>query len=987
MSTNDDGRPSDAPPPSWGRVSDGTEDDKLVASWRTSRTPAAPPQPPPAPSGTAPTRPNPLPTPPAAPPPPPREAAHAPQAPARPRDAGPTAQAPTAQAPTAPPPQAPAPPWDAAPAASPPQAPARPREAAPTAPTRQTAPGSQAPAAPVQAPPTPPAPPATAPEAAPPRSVMDAAARPPSQAPAETPPGRDDASVTRVDPPASGPAGTGPRWVVRTDEQAAPARFTAPQPTTGDVPWLAAKPQAAPPSPPPASAAPAREQARVREAPPPVPPPPPAAPPPEGPPVASAPAAFDRPQSMPTPPGPPGQRVFRPGLRSGIAVAAVATLIAGGVAYMLKGDGVPGVSSGPGADGAADASGVFAVQAALYDGHEQAITSVAVAGETAVTVGSETVDRQRGQILVSTDGADEWRVAEVKREGAASPFDVPSAVATSGKAWAALGAGPAGVAVWTSADGGTWTHRASVQGFQQGDTVTSLAATQSGFAAAGSGGDGKPALWTSADGTAWQRAAASLKEAPKSMAAAGGALVVLTGKGELWRSADNGGTWTRAEVPEADGSFGPVVALANGPGGFHAAREGSEGGRDRAVFYRSPDGQSWSYASSNDRRHYKELTALNGTSEGLTALVPLTDGRLAVERSDDGVKWQPVERLDTGDGKAATAAAALPKGVVVAGTQDNGAYLAAPGAQHGDVNLLSVPGAVTPDRTLTRLLSGGGTTLAIGSGAGDAAVWHTRDGASWTRAGGDGLGGPGVQRLADAAHGPQGWVAAGGGLLVTSADGGAWTRATTPKADKADVSGVAYGKSGYVAVGTVVWHSADLTSWTEGTGDLGDGRMRDVVATNAGYVAVGESAADVPAVWASPDGKSWTPVQLPQAAGTLTKVVARGDTLVATGDRNLVGVSADAGKTWALSTLDAAAITASAATDGGFVLAGTPAGTSDVALWTSADGRSWQVRRPEGSGLNGDGSQRITGLTALGDELLATGTNGTTPTLWRTDPP
>ncbi|WP_262403046.1 hypothetical protein, partial [Actinomadura sp. CNU-125] len=60
MSTNDDRRPSDAPPPSWGRVSDGTEDDKLVASWRTSRDRAAPP-PPAAPSGTAPTRPNPLP--------------------------------------------------------------------------------------------------------------------------------------------------------------------------------------------------------------------------------------------------------------------------------------------------------------------------------------------------------------------------------------------------------------------------------------------------------------------------------------------------------------------------------------------------------------------------------------------------------------------------------------------------------------------------------------------------------------------------------------------------------------------------------------------------------------------------------------------------------------------------------------------------------------------------------------------------------------
>ncbi|QFG25340.1 hypothetical protein [Actinomadura sp. WMMB 499] len=694
---------------------------------------------------------------------------------------------------------------------------------------------------------------------------------------------------------------------------------------------------------------------------------------------------------MPTPPGPPGQRVFRPGMRSGIAVAAVATLIAGGVAYLLKGEGVPGVSSGPAADGATDASGVFAVQAALYDGHEQAITSVAVSGDTAVTVGSETVDRPRGQILVSSDAAEQWRVAEVRREGSASPFDVPRVVAASGNGWAALGAGPAGVAVWTSTDGGTWTHRAAPQGFQRGDTVTSLTATPNGFAAAGSGHDGKPTLWTSADGAAWQRVAASVEGAPASVAAAGGALVVLTEEGELWRSADNGGTWTRAEVPEADGSYGPVVALANGPGGFFAAREGKSGDRRRAVFYRSADGVGWNRASVIDRRTYDRLAALNGTSGGLTALVPLTDGRLAVQRSDDGVKWESVERLE-GDGKNATTTAALPKGVLVAGTQDNGAYLTAPGARHDDIDLLAVPGAVTPDRTLTRLLSGGGTTLAIGSGAGDAAVWHTRDGESWTRAGGDGLGGPGVQRLADAAHGPKGWVAAGGGVLVTSANGAAWAPATAPKADKPDMSGATYGTSGYVVVGAAsgapaAWHSADLTAWTQGTGDLGDGRMRDVVATSAGYAAVGESAANVPAAWTSADGTTWTPVRLPQASGALTKVIARGDVLVATGDGNLVGVSADAGKTWTLSTLEASAITASAATNSGFVLAGTPSGTSDVALWTSADGRSWEVRRPEGDGLTGDGSQRITGLTALGDELLATGTNGTTPTLWRTDPP
>ncbi|MFD0905869.1 beta propeller repeat protein, partial [Actinomadura sediminis] len=255
---------------------------------------------------------------------------------------------------------------------------------------------------------------------------------------------------------------------------------------------------------------------------------------------------------------------------------------------------------------------------------------------------------------------------------------------------------------------------------------------------------------------------------------------------------------------------------------------------------------------------------------------------------------------------------------------------------------------------------------------------------------------PAVQRLADAAHGPRGWVAAGGGpgapVLLTSADGTAWSPAAAPKAGKAELSGAAHGAAGYVVVGTAdgapaVWHSADLASWTEGTGDFGDGRMRDVVATKSGYAAVGEGAAGVPAAWTSADGRAWTPVRVPRASGALTRVVARGDTLVATGDGGLVGMSADGGTTWSFSTLEASAITASLATDRGFVLTGTPPGASDVALWTSPDGRSWRVRRPEGKGLNGDGAQRLTGLTVLGGELLATGTDGTAPTLWRTDLP
>lgn len=934
----DDRDPTGAPspPPAWGRgdrpgppPADG---DKLVASWRGA--PAAPAPPSPAAGETPAARDTrPAATGPATP-----EAPVADETPAVPS----AEQIRTARRPLPTPPGATAPPTGPLAAAAPPAAP----------------------------------PPATPPLAAAPRSAASSPATPPAANPPQPPPTtrQPEAPPQPVEKPAPtsprpGPMPAAAPWPRAASEPVMERPGTSAGGREGD----AASP-ARPPVP--------REQARVRT--------------PE-PPPGGDPLVFDRPQGAPTPPEGGGTRVFRPGLRSGIAVAAVAVLVAGGVTYLVRDGGHGGGHED--APGAEAADKVFAVPAALYDGHEQTVTAVAVHGDTAVTVGSETVDAPRGQILVSSDGGKAWSTAKVKDEGGTGQ-DVPEVVAAGDRAWAALGRGPGGVAVWTSADGRTWTHRAGATGaFTAGDQVTGVAATSAGFAAIGTN-QGAAILWTSSDGAAWQRRQAPLQGKPVSIAAGGATLVVRNDKGDLWRSADGGGTWARAEVPQSDGSYGPVVALTSGPGGFFAAREGRRTGgssknpkkRALAVFFRSSDGAGWTRSSTIDRRTYAGLAALGGSDAGLAALTPLTDGRVAAQRSKDGVNWESVERLGTDQGRRAGAAAPLPQGVLVAGRQDSGAYLAAPGARHGDIDLLSVPGAVTPDRTITRLVTGNGAALAVGSGAGEAAVWTTRDGRAWTRAGGTGLTGPGVQRLAAAAYGPKGWVAAGRSaakpLLLTSGDANAWSAAAGPAGDDGALAGAAYGPAGYVVVGStdeapLAWRSDDLVRWTAGSGDLRDGKMHDVAAVTKGYVAVGERDG-APAVWTSDDGAKWTSVQPPQAQGPLTRVVARGDTLVATGAGGTVAVSSDAGRTWRAQTVQASALAASLATPRGFVLAGTPAGTDDVALWSSADGASWRATRPRGARLAGEGSQRLTGLAVLGQGLVATGMDGGTPTLWHT---
>ena len=286
----------------------------------------------------------------------------------------------------------------------------------------------------------------------------------------------------------------------------------------------------------------------------------------------------------------------------------------------------------------------------------------------------------------------------------------------------------------------------------------------------------------------------------------------------------------------------------------------------------------------------------------------------------------------------------------------------------------------------------------MGSADGYPAVWRRVAGGPWSLVSSldQVSAGPDLAGLSAVTRGPHGWLAAGPGLVLTSADGTTWQPARTIAHDLAGVSAVqaASGPRGYVITGTVagpggaysraVWWSPDLVTWTRArdvneTG--GSSQLLAVAAGPSGFVSAGAHE-NLPVVWTSSDGRTWTAFSTPlpagASAGVIQQVAVNGNQAVALGQQStaqgvqpLAERSDDGGRTWQAVPFTApgpgVSFTALTASSSGFTAAaqfGPVGGTMAAAVWTSADGKTW-ARSPVG-GLAGGGSHAVTALAASG---------------------
>ena len=709
----------------------------------------------------------------------------------------------------------------------------------------------------------------------------------------------------------------------------------------------------------------------------------------------------------------------------GTAALAAAAVAAAVVFAILPGhtpaEGPAANEGGPGAAAPAAPNTLPAYSGQLARGVFQRIDRIAASGSTMVTTGSQkTGDAVRQQFFVSTDAGRTWRLAPVQLPGGGQPPLGYEAVRIAGgqRGWMAFGDN----AIWTSKDGQSWTL-AGTRGItprQSSDTINVVTNTPDGFLAAGyetTSAGSQAVTWTSRDGVTWQRLTAAqlgLQEpagTPQGIdfAVSHGTATVITDRGAgVWLSTDSGAHWTPVTVPVDHGAQNSISGVSFDGAGLILVRPGrTASGASDGVAYFSRDGRTWQYAGTIAAAGGWSPDVVKGGDYGFVVTGHTRDQYVAYTSAGTGTRWLPTGPLGRTSSGAGFTPAIGPGGTVIAAGSTNATRTSQQGllikagttGNPEPVSLSSIQGGLVPEEAVNGVAVAGNEQVAVGSADGYPAVWRRVSDGPWTlvstlaqvSAGTD------LAGLSAVTHGPNGWLAVGPGpLVLTSADGTKWQPADTITHDLSGVSAVqaASGPHGYVITGTVagpggaysrdVWWSPDLVTWTKArdvneTG--GSNRVLAVAAGPAGFVSAGAHD-NLPVVWTSSDGRTWTAVSTPLPAGATAGViqqvavngshaVALGQQTTAHGVQPLAERSDDGGKTWQPVPFTApgpgASFTALTASGGGFTAAaqyGSSGGTMAAAVWTSASGATW-TRSPV-SGLTGDGSHAITALTASG---------------------
>jgi hypothetical protein len=736
-----------------------------------------------------------------------------------------------------------------------------------------------------------------------------------------------------------------------------------------------------------------------------------------------------------TRPGPPsavsgagGGRQGRLSKRAGaigVAALAAAAVAAAVVFAILPGhtpkEGPSANEGGPGAAAPVAPNTMPTYSGQLARGVFQRIDRIVASGSTMVTTGSQkTGDAVRQQFFVSTDAGRTWRLASVQLPGGGQPPLGYKAARIAGgqRGWMAFGDN----AIWKSQDGQSWTL-AGTRGITPrlpSDTINVVTNTPNGFLAAGyetTSAGNQAVTWTSRDGVTWQRLTAAqlgLQEpvgTPQGIdfAVSHGTATLITDRGAgVWLSTDSGARWTLVTVPVDHGAQNAISGVSFDGAGLILVRPGrTASGASDGVAYFSADGRTWQYAGTIAAAGGWSPDVVKGSDYGFVVAGHTRDQYVAYTSTGTGARWLPTGPLGSTSSGPGFTPAVGPGGTVIAAGSTN----STPTSQQGlliragttgnpePVSLSSIQGGLIPEEAVNSVAVAGNEQVAVGSADGYPAVWRRVSDGPWTLVSslGQVSAGTDLAGLSAVTHGPNGWLAVGPGpLVLTSADGTKWQPADAITHDLAGVSAVqaASGPHGYVITGTVaetggtysrdVWWSQDLVTWTKArdvneTG--GSNRVLAVAAGPAGFVSAG-SHENLPVVWISSDGRTWTAVSTPlpagATAGVIQQVAVNGSHAVALGQQTtahglqpLAERSADGGRTWQPVPFTApgpgVSFTALTASGGGFTAAaqfGSSGGTTAAAVWTSANGTSW-TRSPV-SGLTGEGSHAITALAASG---------------------